>query len=198
VAGRLPAGADTAVLRWKLGHHLFHLHLASMNTLLGHARGALDSARWSELTATLDQLTVLYDAATATMRYAADFSQEMYERLIRPSMAPPFLSPGFSGTLNLEHEQMTARVRDLRKRFKGMQRAGRVPDPVRDAGTRLWAAQSRNRRHHMLVCERFVPDGGSLLSEHFNARYAAAGGPRSTTPDSAGDSGHDDTTEETR
>ena len=30
--------AGEAVLRWKLGHQLFHLHLAAMNTLLVDAR----------------------------------------------------------------------------------------------------------------------------------------------------------------
>jgi hypothetical protein len=165
-----PPGADTALLRWKLGHQLFHLHLAAMNTLLVDARGSLESARWVELTEALDQLRVLYDAATSTMTYAADFSPEMYEQLIRPSMAPPFMSPGFSGVLNTEHDQMTDRLRGLRRRFKELKRTGRVPEAVAEASARLWAAQSRNRRNHLLVCERFVPDGTSLLNDYFRSK----------------------------
>jgi len=171
--GQPSADARRAVLRWKLGHQLFHLHLAAMNTLLVDARAALDAARWPELVERLDRLRVLYDAATATMRYAADFSQDTYERLIRPSMAPPFLSPGFSGVLNLEHEQMLERFRVLRRRFKKTQRAGGIPAAVGEAGARLWSAQSRNRKNHVLVCAKFVPEGSSLLNEHFRARERA-------------------------
>jgi hypothetical protein len=161
-----------AVLRWKLGHQLFHLHLAAMNGLLVQADDALGKARWTELEAAFGKLTVLYDAATSTMRYAADFSQELYERVIRPSMAPPFMTPGFSGLLNIEHEQMLTRLTALRREFKAADRAGRVPGGVRGAATRLWSAQSRNRRHHIFVCEKFVPEGKSLLSEFFHTQQA--------------------------
>ncbi|SFB25641.1 hypothetical protein SAMN05216266_10744 [Amycolatopsis marina] len=161
-----------AVLRWKLGHQLFHLHLATMNGLLLQGEHALEKSHWPELEAVFGRLTVLYDAATATMRYAADFSQELYERVIRPSMAPPFMTPGFSGVLNIEHEQMLNRLTALRRGFKSADRAGRAPGDVRDAATRLWSAQSRNRRHHIFVCEQFVPEGKSLLSEFFHSRQS--------------------------
>lgn len=168
-AGTAPghAGIDKAVLRWKLGHHMFHLHLTAMNSLLADARAGLESAQWPDLAHTLEQLRVLYDAATATMRYAADFSPDMYERLIRPSMAPPFASPGFSGVLNLEHARMIEQFSELRRQLKEMRRAGQTPAAVQGAATRLFAAQARNRRNHILVCERFVPDGTSLLREFF-------------------------------
>ncbi|WP_370944285.1 hypothetical protein AB5J62_35045 [Amycolatopsis sp. cg5] len=156
-----------AVLRWKLGHQLFHLNLAAMNGLLVQAGAALERSRWSELASVFGKLTILYDAATATMRYAADFGADTYERVIRPSMAPPFMTPGFSGTLNIEHERMLSSLTTVRRKFKAADRAGRVPDDVRAAATRLWSAQSRNRRHHIFVCEKFVPEGKSLLSEHF-------------------------------
>jgi hypothetical protein len=169
----VPEDSREAVLRWKLGHHMFHLHLATMTTLLGEARTALDESRWPALCERLDELRVLYDAATATMHYASDFSRDLYERLIRPSMAPPYVSPGFSGVLNLEHEQMARRLRDLRHRFKELQRQGAVPDEAREAATRLWRAESRNRRNHILVCTRFVPDGQSLLAEFFSEQEHA-------------------------
>jgi hypothetical protein len=65
-------------------------------------------------------------------------------------------------------------LRGLRRQFKQMQRAGTIPAAVGDAGGRLWSAQSRNRRNHVLVCEKFVPDGKSLLKEFFHAQHEAA------------------------
>ncbi|OLF11284.1 hypothetical protein [Actinophytocola xanthii] len=173
-------GLDKAVLRWKLGHQLFHLHLAAMNTLLDSAANALRGARWGELAETFDELRVLYDAATATMHYAADFPRALYEQVIRPSMAPPFTSPGFSGTLNREHEQMIDRLRELRRRTKELRRHGGLPDLVHAAAGRLLAAQSRNRRDHVFVCTRFVPEGTSLLNEYFQARDQAGAESSST------------------
>jgi hypothetical protein len=125
------------------------------------------------------------------MRYASDFSPATYEGLIRPSMAPPYMSPGFSGTLNLEHEQMLERFRALRRLFKQMQRAGDVPAPVGEAGARLWLAQSRNRKNHVLVCEKFVPEGKSLLKEYWSQEdtAAAAASGKAASSDKAASSG---------
>lgn len=165
-----------AVRRWKLGHHAFHLYLLAMNTELPQAQEHLRSHRWEDLVATFRRLTVLYDAATASMKYAADFDPREYESLIRPSMSPPFLSPGFSGEQNDDHAVMLDLMRQTRVAVKDVLRhPGQepVPQEVRDAAQHLWAAQSRNRRHHMLVCDKFVPDGGSLLKDYFASESPA-------------------------
>jgi hypothetical protein len=104
------------------------------------------------------------------MRYAADFSPDMYERLIRPSMAPPFTSPGFSGTLNLEHEMMLDQLGGLRTKLNALSDGDAMPREVQATAVQLWEAQARNRRNHVLICQRFVPDGKSLLQEFFQAR----------------------------
>jgi hypothetical protein len=115
---------------------------------------------------------VLYDAATVSMKYAADFDRSEYEGLIRPSMSPPMLAPGFSGEQNADHAVMLALLTRARRAIKTLLRSRPpdVPDHVHSAAGRLWSAQSRNRRHHRLVCERFVPEGGSLLDEYFENR----------------------------
>jgi tryptophan 2,3-dioxygenase len=167
---RLTTGQQTAIRRWKLGHHAFHLYLLAMNTELPVALDLLERRSWHGLTASLHKLIRLYDAATASMKYAADFDPAEYEQLIRPSMAPPFLSPGFSGEQNADHSTMLglmARTQTTMKRLLRNSRLGDIPADVRAAATALWAAQSRNRRHHVLVCDKFVPGGGSLLKDHF-------------------------------
>ncbi|NUS45940.1 MAG: hypothetical protein HOQ24_19885 [Mycobacteriaceae bacterium] len=170
-AARPDPGQETAIRRWKLGHHVFHLYLLAMNTELPVALRHVLHERWQNLSDVLDRLTILYDASTASMKYAADFDSDQYTSLIRPSMSPPFMSPGFSGELNKDHSTMLALMKELRHTLKVRLRDSRsagVPDEVATAATALWSAQARNRRHHMLVCERFVPDGGSLLREYFS------------------------------
>lgn len=160
-----------AALRWKLGHHVFHVLLVAMNSRLEDAIGHLEAGEWRPAVAALDDLSRLYDAATASMRYAADFRPEAYESFVRPSMMPPFASPGFSGSFNQEHELMLAGVLGLRSYMK--QRSSRLPDQVVVAWERLWEAQRANRDNHMFVCRRFVAEGRSLLMEFFRRQREA-------------------------
>jgi len=165
----LSAAQQTAIKRWKLGHHAFHLYLLAMNTELPVALKLMEREKWGQLAVSLRRLTRLYDAATASMKYAADFDPAEYEGLIRPSMSEPFLSPGFSAQQNQDHSKMIHLMNQARSTLKEVLRESRaedVPPDIHSAATSLWAAQSRNRRHHVLICNRFVPGGGSLLKEY--------------------------------
>ncbi|MCX5205985.1 hypothetical protein OG897_31770 [Streptomyces sp. NBC_00237] len=154
-----------SVRKWKIGHHAFHLQLIVMNSTLVELQDRLENEDQQQATTLLHRLAGLYDAATATMKYAADFSPQAYDDLIRPSMAPPMLSPGFSGTMNTDHSQMVGHLRTLRATVRRLKSRGALDGNTLSGVKRLWSAQSRNRRHHMLVCERFVPGGKSQLRE---------------------------------
>lgn len=171
MATPLSSGQAVAVRRWKLGHHTFHVLLIAMNSLLTCAADHLERENWPALASTLDRLTVLYDSATVAMKYAADIDRTAYESLLRPSMSPPHLSGGFSGLQNRDHATMIARLQGLRRDLKNDPRTRRsvVPAEVSEAAQNLLSAQSRNRRHHLFVCEKLVPDGSSLLKEYLQA-----------------------------
>jgi hypothetical protein len=171
----LPSGFADAIRRWKLGHHVFHLELIVMNSMLVELHAACRESRWADADRLLGDLAHLYDAATASMKYAADFPPHAYRDLIRPSMGEPLLSPGFSGTLNRDHGQMLAHLRGLRALLRDRKQDGTLPAATRAAAKQLWSAQARNRRHHMLICEKFVPGGESQLQEFLNSQDAAEG-----------------------
>ena len=156
-----------AVRRWKGGHHAFHVLLVAMNTRLDQASELLDHGEYDAAAPLLDELAGLYRAATALMRYASDFRAADYETLVRPSMMPPFASPGFSGLANQDHAIMLDRMARLRA---AVTRDEAASARVKDAGARLTLAQKDNRASHMLVCRRFVPEGQSLLREFFKQR----------------------------
>jgi hypothetical protein len=156
-----------AVRRWKGGHHAFHVLLVAMNTRLDQASDLLDHGEYDRAAPLLDELAGLYRAATALMRYASDFRAADYETLVRPSMMPPFASPGFSGLANQDHAIMLDRMARLRA---AVSRDEDASERVKAAGGRLVAAQKDNRASHMLVCRRFVPEGQSLLREFFRQR----------------------------
>lgn len=164
----LTKAQQVAVQRWKLGHHAFHIYLVSMNDRLARLRSVLqDSEDWSAAPELLRVLARLYDASTASMRYAADFPSAQYDGLIRPSMSPPWLSAGFSGRFNSDHDKMLTALKQLRSTLKSSVRRGEATPEVTAAAAELWRAQSRNRAAHKLICEKFVPGGRSLLKEYF-------------------------------
>lgn len=171
----LPAQRD-AIRRWKRGHHAFHVVLVAMNTRLAEVDGHLDSGDWDAVAAAMLDLARLYDAATSIMRYTGDFRRMEYETLIRPSMMPPLVSPGFSGVFNREHAAMTGGLGRLRAVMRRALADPEVPDLVRAAWRRLRAAQGANRTAHMLICRRFV-DGGASLLRDFHRRRDADDGP---------------------
>jgi len=172
-AARLAPEQRVAVRRWKLGHHTFHLLLVAMNTRLDDVAAALEDEDWETASAGMLELARLYDAATATMRFASDFDPDDYENLVRPSMMPPFASPGFSGVANREHATMMAGVRTTRIAMNDLEE--RAPEDVLAAWQRLRDAQQENVESHMLVCRRFVADGESLLKEFLDRRKEAEG-----------------------
>ncbi|MEU2514290.1 hypothetical protein [Streptomyces syringium] len=163
-----PVGDDRgdALRRWKLGHQLFHLLLTTMNSVLDDILTEVRGAHWASVCRDLERLRALYDAATAAMAYASDFPASVYRDDIRPTMEPPFLAPGFSGVLNREHQVMAERMRALLNALADVPRTGPVA-AIRRAEALLRAAQRRNRRAHAAICERCVPDGTSLLQQHW-------------------------------
>ena len=154
-----------AIMRWKQGHHVFHLLLVTINTLLDDCLVQVHNRNWSELICPLHLLRVLFDSATSSMVYTADFPEQYYTTLIRPSMSFPFLSPGFSGQLNREHDIMHMKMRKLAQGLTSVLGSQREswPSPLVGAWKELGVAQAYNRRNHALICQKFVPNGGSLL-----------------------------------
>lgn len=170
---RLPNVAQReAIVRWKLGHHVFHTYLAAMNTLFEESIAALRVNEWAIVSHSLQELTTLCDAATSSMKYASDYPPELYETLVRPSMMPPFVSPAFSGDLNRDHEVMMEYIKELRRGIKAVGKAEdlTMPREMREAWSELREATSRNRKHHMFVCEKFVEGGVSLVRDFYEQR----------------------------
>ncbi|MFI9235441.1 hypothetical protein [Streptomyces sp. NPDC053079] len=155
-----------ALRRWKLGHQLLHVLLATMNTVLDETLAAAQDTRWPSLVHGMERLRALYDAATAAMAYASDFPPGAYQDEVRPTMQPPFVGPGFSGVFNREHRAMTIRMHRLRRAVKDLPPDTGPVEEIRQAALSLQAAQSRNHSSHITICERCVPSGTSLLRHH--------------------------------
>ncbi|WP_372405677.1 hypothetical protein [Streptomyces luteireticuli] len=159
-------GLPDPLRRWKLGHQVFHLLLTAMNSGLDDALAATRTAAWPSLLDGMEQLRLLYDAATAAMEYASDFPAAVYRDEVRPTMAPPHLPPGFSGVFNRDHRVMVRRMRGLEHAVRALSPDVPPLAAVHRGAAALHSAQRRNRRHHVRICRRCVPDGASLLQLH--------------------------------
>lgn len=164
--------------RWILGHQTFHIQLVAMLSVLDLCRQYLVADDRPLLVRSLGDLRTLFDASTANMVYTANFSPVLYAQAVRPTMIPPFLSPGFSGQLSREHHLMMEDLvhlgQALRARWGGDEAR---PAEVAEAWRQVEKAIHRNRKHHGLVCQRFVPGGSSLLIEFLAARASTQNQP---------------------
>ncbi|MDP9120406.1 MAG: hypothetical protein M3O15_03415, partial [Acidobacteriota bacterium] len=98
-----PALDLVQVGRWILGHQIFHVQLVTMLSVLERCRRTLELDDGPPMVRSLEDFRTLLDASTANMVYTSSFSPVLYDQIVRPSMMPPHLSPGFSGQLSHEH-----------------------------------------------------------------------------------------------
>ena len=168
-----PEPGFTEVGRWILGHQTFHIQLVAMLSLLDRGQQALALDDRPRLVSVLEDLRTLFDASTANMVYTASFSPDLYTDAVRPSMMPPYLSPGFSGQLSIEHHLMLEEFDRLKHALKVRWGDEPWPAEVTRAWKQIGKSIQHNRKNHGLVCQRFVPEGGSLLTDFFAARSGA-------------------------
>jgi len=156
-----------SLARWKIGHQLFDLLLDGINSTLEKVIEIDAASEPNEVPPLLDKVALLYRASTAAFNYAADFSADEYTNVVRPTMAPPEMASGFSGTLNEKHRRMKSLLvrlsAQLKKVFGNDQRLW--PEALQTSFDALIDAKNENLRNHGRICERFVPGGKSLLRE---------------------------------
>ena len=158
-----------AMTRWHRGHHSFHLHLSTMNSVIDNSLVLLRDNEKKQLEKMICILARLFRSATANMRYAADFPSEIYESTIRPSMMPPAIHPGFSGSLNRDHKVMLANLEFLHKSLTTAlgSKIEAWPQTMNTAWQFLQSEIRTSRKNHGLICKKFVPEGPSLLREYY-------------------------------
>ena len=147
-----PAGASR---RWLRGHQIFLVLTQAMLIVLAEMEeNATSTARIDAV----DKLCALMQASSAAMWLTGDFAPQIYEHLIRPAMAPPFMPDSFSGLFSSDHKLLVSRLRGMRSMFElGDNRLV----AARSALATSFAAVYDS---HIAVCTRFVgTDRKSLL-----------------------------------
>lgn len=145
--------------RWMRGHQMFLVITQAMIACVNHLEALLtDPHSGDQQSHRIDQLIVLLQAAAAAMRLTGDFPPEVYDTIIRPSMAPPFMPDGFSGIFSSDHRFLVMRLRDISPHMAGLK------ERLGEAHGALVASFSALYDDHREVCANFVSsDKNSLL-----------------------------------
>lgn len=138
---------------WKGFHWLFFIDIQGLIICLQCFEINLALGNIHTAQVDLETATDLLLASGAAMELAGSFSKQEYEKLVRPTMAPPHVqSSDFSGLMSWEHASLVEIWKRLRPAFEALP-ATLHPQHERFVNAYLSLANS-----HRAVCERF---GGS-------------------------------------
>jgi hypothetical protein len=165
-----PASASatpwTAFEWWVQGHRMFAVLTQGATVGMRHAcrRVRLGDLRGAEQG--LDSTGAFFVCSATALGLTAGFGIDEYREQVRPLMAPPRVSAGFSGVLSVDHRMLVAALREWR------QYAG-IPE-LRDGCARLRTALAAVYAAHEGVCERFVGAAAPSLRTATASRPSAA------------------------
>ncbi|MGF6882457.1 hypothetical protein ABIA39_001399 [Nocardia sp. GAS34] len=151
---------------WVEGHRLFLVLTQAATVALRDARRHMRLGIPGAATAGLDAAAALFLSSAAALRITASFSAGEYREQVRPLMAPPYVSAGFSGLLSVDHRMLVTALRQCRH--------GMDSPAVRPGIERLHAALTTVYMAHEGVCERFVGDTAPSLRTAASPRRSSA------------------------
>lgn len=145
--------------RWIRGHQIFAVLTQGLIYALRALARAVRAGDTRLACAWADTSISLLRGSGAAFVFAGDFSPETYSEAIRPSMAPPAARIALSGVMSADHRALADTLRDMRPALKSLGEADA------DRLARLRDALGTVYDRHIHVCERFVGERPSLLTE---------------------------------
>lgn len=148
-----------AMTRWVRGHQIFAAltqGLVFTFQSLGRATRAgnsRDVEKWADLS------ILLLRGSACAFEFTGDFPAEDYEKLIRRKMSPPESEVCLSGLMSVDHRFLVQTIRDVQPALRALSER----EPGRHGA--LSAAMHQVYDSHIHVCERFVGNKASLLTD---------------------------------
>jgi hypothetical protein len=156
VASPDPGWSPEPMQTWLAGHRLFFAVIEGAVIGLRHALSHVGDP--VELTRGLEFSSTFLRSSAAAMRLASAFDPQLYIDDVRPDMAPPKVSAGFSGLYTVDHKALVKAMTDWRMV------AAQLPDTPASEG--FVESVDLVYRSHEFVCARFRGDEvPSLLTE---------------------------------
>jgi len=144
--------------RWILGHQLFATLTQGLILAFQALARALRAGNSPDIRRWADLASSLFRGSAAAMQFTADFPEEEYRDIIRPSMMPPATPVCLSGLMSADHKYLVKTLLDMRPALQAL----REQDAARH--DRLHEELGVVYDQHIHVCHRFVGNEPSLLT----------------------------------
>ncbi|MEO1028541.1 MAG: hypothetical protein AAFX02_05730, partial [Pseudomonadota bacterium] len=163
-----PAPRYDPLSRWQDGHTLFICLdqglIAQLVAILEALNaGDLDSARIG-----LESAAAIFHATAVALLQTGAMSREEYESIVRPTMEPPNVAAGFSGTFLAEHRRLLRLVKEVNTALSNR------PAELSDAYDRYVMAINASYSAHRHCCELVAGDKPSLAKARLDENGTAA------------------------
>lgn len=152
VDSNAPSQQSDPLTRWKIGHHVFFVFIQGLLIALYRFKQSAHKRKYSDAKAALSSASVITWGTSAALHYAADFKQESYNSIVRPSMEKHSKNFSFSGIMSADHEIMVQLTREIKPLIDGL------PNSANRERIRFLRAYEASCDSHRFVCEIF---GGS-------------------------------------
>jgi hypothetical protein len=143
--------------RWRVGHQVFFVLTQCVIVALQSFQSALAEEDIAAARRNLRLVARLFNGSAAAFVFTAEFSAGQYENGVRPSMEPPFVSPGFSGLLSPDHLYMVKLFARLRPVLR------ELPAELAPEHRAFVRALGTVYESHKYVCRRFGGGTGTSL-----------------------------------
>jgi hypothetical protein len=153
-----------AWLQWCGGHHHLFLYWLFMAHSCAQANDGLSVKNPDKAAFWLERFRKLLMGSLSVMLCASDFSPELYNALIRPSMVR--VREDFSGVSSKEYAELIAQFTGLRAQIKRLEEDGAdsdLPDNLAQAVAATRSSWPLWFQEHHRIARRFDPEGSSLL-----------------------------------
>lgn len=166
---------QVACYRWLAGHHFFNLCAIFCTAALQAAECAIREQAIMVGAHSLHQAETFLRGTTAAMWYAGDFSAQIYQQIIRPSMVMAGAPAGFSGDQNADYHHMKQTKQQLKKLLRNCYGNDLVAMPplLHQALLRFHEADIESNEHHLLIAAHKVGTDQSLAQKEWQAELPA-------------------------
>lgn len=147
----------SSTLRWHVGHQIFFIFIQSTLLALSDIEYCYQEGKKNQGKHALRRAAEMMKTSALAMRFAADFPQGDYEKIIRPSMPDKF-----SGLGSMDHAYMVRAMARFRKNKEKMH------DFFGEEYENFVLSVDKAYSSHIHVCDKFVESKKSLRTGNSN------------------------------
>lgn len=147
---------SAALERWEKGHQLFFVLIQDLVLVHKRLSRALMEQDWPAVSDALCDAEELWWSCATAFHHTGDFTREVFNNTVRPSMEPPNEQEGFSGMWSADHMALIVALGKLRPSLESL------PSNLKRRHRRYLWALTAMYQSHAWVCVFHAGTGPSI------------------------------------